>query len=166
LLVNQLSSGSSNSCGYLFIYLFIDGVVSDIKRINAGVQQGSVLSPTLFLSFINDFLSLTKNPIYSFADDSTLCHSYSSSGRPTASVVARLRQNMESSLNDDLLKIVEWGKSNRVEFNATKIQCCLLTHKRIDGIDQRTNMAGVDVTQNNSLDILGMHLQSDLRSYI
>ena len=24
-------------------------------------------------------------------------------------------------------------------------------------------MAGVDVTQNNSLDILGMHLQSDLR---
>ena len=70
---------------------------------------------------------------------------------------------MESSLNEDLLKIVEWGKSNRVEFNATKIQCCLLTHKQIDGFDQRTNMAGVDVTRKNSLDILGMHLQSDLR---
>ena len=85
------------------------------------------------------------------------------SGRPTTSVVARLRQNMESSLNEDLLKIVEWGKLNRVEFNANKTQCCLLTHKRIDGFDQRTNMAGVDVTQNNCLHILGMHLQSDLR---
>ena len=57
------------------IRVVIDGYSSNFKSINAGVPQGSVLSPTLFLIFINDLLSLTANPIYSFADDSSLCHS-------------------------------------------------------------------------------------------
>ena len=59
-----------------------------------------------------------------------------------------------------LLKIVEL---NCVEFNANKMKFCSFTHKGIDGFDQRTNMAGVNITQNNSLDILSLHLQSDLR---
>ena len=70
---------------------------------------------------------------------------------------------MDDTLNYDLHKIVEWGRENRVEFNATKTQCCLLTHKRISNLNLRTSMAGVDVSQNDSLDILGMQLQSDLR---
>nr|CAI5824894.1 unnamed protein product [Callosobruchus analis] len=40
--------------------------------INAGVRQGFVLSPTLFLLYINELLEITSNQIYSFADDSTL----------------------------------------------------------------------------------------------
>ncbi len=42
------------------------------KPINSGVPQGSVLSPTLVLLFINDLLSLTNCPIHSYADDTTL----------------------------------------------------------------------------------------------
>ncbi len=49
----------------------IDGYYSKPKSINSGVPQGSVLSPTLFLLFIND-LSVTDCPIHSYADDSTL----------------------------------------------------------------------------------------------
>src|SRR5699024_1843053 len=98
------------------IRVVIDGFSSDLKSINAGVPQGSVLSPTLFLIFINDLLSLTANPIYSFADDSSLCHSYSFSRPPSSSAVENRRRNMNDSLNDDLVKIIEWGKSNRVEF--------------------------------------------------
>ena len=44
------------------IRVVIDGFASNLKSINAGVPQGSVLSPTLFLIFINDLLSLQRTP--------------------------------------------------------------------------------------------------------
>ncbi len=50
----------------------VDGHCSTTKPINSGVPQGSVLSPTLFLLFIND-LSLRNCPIHSYADDVGLC---------------------------------------------------------------------------------------------
>ena len=52
--------------------MVIDGVFSDEFRINSGVPQDSVLSPTLFLIFL---IFTTSNPIYSFADDSNICRS-------------------------------------------------------------------------------------------
>ena len=69
---------------------------------------------------------------------------------------------MNDSLNNDLNKIINWGQLNRVDFNANKTQSCLLTHKRVDGLDFRTRMAGVDVPQSNGLDMLGMQVQSNL----
>ncbi len=52
----------------------VDGHCSNPKPNNSGVHQGSVLSPTLFLLFINDLLSMTNCPIHSYDDDTTLCH--------------------------------------------------------------------------------------------
>ncbi|KAG4072862.1 hypothetical protein HA402_002605 [Bradysia odoriphaga] len=65
------------------IQVVLDGAVSERTTINAGVPQGSVISPVLFLIYINDLLALTSNPIHSFADDSTLHHSYVFDKRPT-----------------------------------------------------------------------------------
>ncbi|CAK1586475.1 unnamed protein product [Parnassius mnemosyne] len=47
----------------------VDGACSDYKPINAGVPQGCVLSPTLFLLHINDMLQ--TGSIHCYADDST-----------------------------------------------------------------------------------------------
>ncbi len=67
-------------CSFLSSFLLgrsIVAVINDhcsaFKPINSGVPQGSVLSPTLFLLFINDLLSL--NPIHSYADEATLHYS-------------------------------------------------------------------------------------------
>ncbi len=51
------------------------GHCSTSKPINSSVPQGTVLSPTLFLLFINDLLSLTNCPIHSYADDTNLHYS-------------------------------------------------------------------------------------------
>src|SRR6201990_752335 len=60
-----------------------DGHCSSYKSINSGVPQGSVLSPTLFLLFINDLLSITSYPIHSYADDSILHYSIQFERRPS-----------------------------------------------------------------------------------
>ena len=145
------------------IRVVVDGIASNLYPINAGVPQGSVLSPTLFLIFINDLLSLTSNPIYSFADDSSLCHSYSFKNRPNLSQILHCRARMDDSLNNDLIDIVRWGRLNRVEFNANKTQCCLLSHKRISFLGQGVSMCDVNITQSDTLAVLGISIRSDLR---
>ncbi len=65
------------------ISVVVDGYCSKPKSINSGVPQGPVLSPTLFLLLINDFLSITECPIHSYADDSTLHYSVTFKSRPS-----------------------------------------------------------------------------------
>ena len=60
------------------------------------VPQGSVLGPVLFLVFIKDLADSLENPLYLFADDSTLCHT---TCHPSD------RQAAASSLSEDLDKI-------------------------------------------------------------
>ena len=100
----------------------VDGHCSSAHPINSGVPQGSVLSPTLFLLFINDLLNLTTCPIHSYADDSTLHCSMAFPSRPTQQQVINSRSNALERLTSDLSLISDWGKTNLVMFNASKTQ--------------------------------------------
>nr|CAI5858088.1 unnamed protein product [Callosobruchus analis] len=85
----------------------VEGYSSDVFPINARVPQGSVLSPTLFLLYINGLLEITSNPVYSFEDDSTLV-SCMEPGKPLPSQeTARLRHHHASQINADIGKVVE-----------------------------------------------------------
>ena len=71
---------------------------------------------------------------------------------------------MNESLNHDLIKISEWGRVNRVDFNARKTQCCFLTHKRLaDIVVPSIYMGGVNIKESETLDVLGMKIQCDVR---
>nr|CAH7754395.1 unnamed protein product [Callosobruchus chinensis] len=114
------------------ITVVVDGFSSSFHNINAGVPQGSVLAPTLFLLHNNDLLSSTTNPIHSFADDSTL-HAGIMSNRPISVVeLERRRLATAASLDSgkDLEAITAWGLKNMLEFNASKTQYCTLSNKR------------------------------------
>ena len=60
------------------ITIRINGYLSKPHSINSGVPQGSVISPVLFIFFINDLLSSTSSSICSFSDDTYLSSSFSS----------------------------------------------------------------------------------------
>ena len=55
----------------------LNGTISSPLPVMAGIPQGSVLGPILFLIFINDLTDSLENPLYLFADYSTVCHDIS-----------------------------------------------------------------------------------------
>ena len=47
----------------------IDGKYSDWAEVQAGVPQGSLLGPLIFLIYINDLVEVVESEIRIFADD-------------------------------------------------------------------------------------------------
>ena len=54
------------------LWVVLDGKSSQEYPVNAGVPQGSILGPTLFLLYINDFPDDVISNIAIYADDTTL----------------------------------------------------------------------------------------------
>ena len=71
---------------------------------------GSVLSPTLFLLFINDLLSVTSSPIHSYADDSTLHYSFQFEKLPSQQQLLDARKVALEQLTSDLSGISNWAE--------------------------------------------------------
>ena len=86
----------------------IKGQISNYTDITAGVPQGSVLGPLLFLIYINDLADNIDSNIKLFADDTSIYLSLDDN------------QIRTQTLNSDLLKIQEWANTWKVTFNAQK----------------------------------------------
>ncbi len=98
----------------------VDGHCSSPKPINSDVPQGSVLSHTLFLLFINDHFSVPNCSIHSYADDSTLHFSTSFDRRPTLQYLQDSRLEAAERLTSDLALISDWGRRNLVILQCLK----------------------------------------------
>ena len=102
----------------------IRSCVSSAMNTNAGVPQGSVLGPLLFLVYVNDIsdslLSLTRL----FADDSSLFYAASS------------LTDIEGIINHDLRILSAWAKQWLITFNPSKTEAVLFTLKKIDDFPQ------------------------------
>ena len=75
----------------------LNGRMSSWQNVYAGVPQGSVLGPLLFLIYINDLPDELTSMCKMFADDTSLL----------SSVIDK--NNSNSQLNSDLAKISKWA---------------------------------------------------------
>ena len=87
---------------YILILIVVDGQ-SSLYIPNAGVPQGSVLGPTLFLAFIYYLPDEVLSRIWIYADDTTL---YSSLGKSVFFEKVESAGELELDL---WCSIVEWG---------------------------------------------------------
>ncbi len=95
----------------------LPGAKSSWNKINAGVPQGSILGPLLFLVYINDIVHDIGANIRLFADDTSL------------SVVVESPAVAARTLNSDISTISNWAKKWLVTFNPNKTESLLISRK-------------------------------------
>jgi len=85
----------------------LGGQLSEEVRVTSGVPQGSVLSPLLFLAYVNVIWSNTESTIRLFADDR---------------VIYRKIVNNEdmAKLQKDLDRLGEWAVENAMKIKPSK----------------------------------------------
>ena len=81
----------------------LDGLCSEWEEVGAGVPQGSILGPILFLLYINDIVEVVESDIKIFADDTF--------------IFRIVDQYSTDILNSDLQKINEWATLWKMSFN-------------------------------------------------
>ena len=92
--------------------MVLDGKSPQKYLVNAGVPEGSILGPTLFVLYTNDLPDDVICNIAIYARDTTLCS--------RCDQASDLWQQLEltSELETDIRDTVDWGRKWLVDFNA------------------------------------------------
>ena len=131
----------------------VEGESSSSLSIGAGVPQGRILGPTLFLLFINDLQEIFKNKVVMFADDTTLYSVVDSK---------KEREAVSVSLNEDLRRVEEWAKQWFVTFNANKTQGLVISRCRDNNSHPPLFFLGSQVQDVDSIKFLGLTIEGKL----
>ena len=128
--------------------------LSTEETVTAGVPQGSILGPILFICFTNDLPESFKNcKITSYADDTQIL--------VTAKTCKQIKQLLE-----DLVKTAQtWYTENSLLINATKTEVMLVNRKIRNGnlyIEVTENGKRKKIEFQNTIKVLGVHIDQEL----
>ena len=117
--------------------MVLDGKSLQEYPVNAGVPEGSILSPTLFLLYTNDFHDDVICNIGIYVDDTAL---YSK-----CKLASDFWQQLELAfeLKSNLRNTVDWGRNWLVNFNVGKTQ--------LVSFDQSNESGAIDVKMDESV---------------
>ena len=130
----------------------VNSASSGKKSIAAGVPQGSILGPRLFLYYLNDIPRNDKTKLALFADDTAI---YAASWRKTIAI-----KHVQGHLD----KLSKYYKKWKIKINATKTELVIFSKKSKKENNGYLNIKidGAIIEKKASAKYLGMHLDNRL----
>ena len=119
------------------------------RNISAGVPQGSILGPILFIIYINDLPKSDKTSIGLFADDTTILSSSWSKNQAVKNII------------DHFYILRKYFTKWKIKLNINKTEIIVFTHNIAEKLDQIIIDEKV-VEPKDSVKYLGVHLDIKL----
>ena len=131
----------------------LEGFTSGWEQVDAGVPQGSVLGPFLFLIYVNDIIDGLQCNIKLFADDTSLFvlideHDY---------------MQAANNLTADLTHIDNWSEQWAIKFNPSKTESVLFSRRNAENHPVYFGDQDNQVKDVNTHTHLGLDLQSNCK---
>ena len=128
----------------------IGSTVSSHLPVTAGVPQGSILGPILFLLYINDLPNATSMNSYLFADDTNF-------------VISNHNEfELISDTNSQLNNVQNWCNSNRLIINSKKTEIVRFTNSPQPFIQPPIQFAGESLNFESYCKFLGVLVDNRL----
>ena len=130
-------------------YVSINGYDTGLAAINCGVPQGSLLSPLLFLLYINDLNQAIK--FHHFADDTNLL------------CLGNSIKKLNKLVNADLKRLVNWLNANKISLNVKKTEMVIFKskQKKLEG-DLKIKLCGKRLYPTESVKYLDVKIDTNL----
>jgi hypothetical protein len=125
---------------------------SKTQTITHGIPQGSTLSTTFFLLYINDIIKTTpKSKVYTYADDTTLI------------ITASTLQSLQTLAQSELSSLINYFHSNNLVPNPTKTNYSIFYPRNSQPI--QLNIADTILEQKSKAKLLGFMIEEDLKNH-
>ncbi|CAK1585812.1 unnamed protein product [Parnassius mnemosyne] len=132
------------------IKVVVDGACSDYKPINAGVPQGSVLGPLLFILYSNDLPEYAEQNLTLFADDSTI------------TVPCKNINTYEYDINNSLKTIMKWLSHNNLKINLSKTKVIHFSQRKHDNSKLIIQYNNYNIAEVESTRFFGLEIDEKL----
>ena len=123
----------------------VNGIYSDWGELRAGVAQGSVLGPLLFLLMINDLPTSVFADTRLFADDTMLLFTHDP------------RSDISDYMTEDMRRLQNWADTWMIKLNPDKTYCMTVTLAR-NKVVQTPKSLGKPISNVHSYKYLGLFL--------